>query len=193
MDNNDHKINLDMSLTSSPTQEVFFSTYDGLGANQNSRISKLIPNLPFAKVRDVKSPTRGTGLSAGLDFYIPNDFKEVTLFPDEDILIASGIHVNMSGPIISDYMLMAADKSGIATKKKLKVAAKIVDADYQGEIHLHVYNFGRDMITLKPGDKLVQFILVPVLYSQPEELSLEDLYKETTERGSGGFGSTGNL
>ncbi len=153
-------------------------------------ISFITPDLPFAKTKDVKSPTRGTELSAGLDFYIPNDFQETKLRTHDDICIPTGIHVNMSGPL-SNYMLMANDKSGIATKHKLKVAAKIVDADYQGEIHIHVYNFGRGLVSLTPGMKIAQFILIPVLYSKPLELPIEELYKEVTERGSGGFGSTG--
>lgn len=148
--------------------------------------------LPFAKVRDVKSPTRGTELSAGLDFFIPNDFEETIIKSHEDILIPSGIHVNMSGPLES-YMLMANDKSGISTKHKLKVAAKIVDADYQNEVHLHVYNFGRNPVKLLPGMKLVQFILVPVLYADPVEKDINELYTINTQRGKGGFGSTGEF
>lgn len=158
--------------------------------NSNSIISFITPDLPFAKTKDVKSPERGTELSAGLDFFIPNDFQETTLRTHDDICIPTGIHVNMSGPL-QNYMLMANDKSGIATKQKLKIAAKIVDADYQGEIHIHVYNFGKGLVTLTPGMKIAQFILVPVLYSKPIERTILSLYPETTERGSGGFGSTG--
>ena len=190
MDNNREQLGDRMLEPSNSTEAKGWDmTY---GNSATTKLSFFPPDLPFAKSRDTKSPTRGSELSAGLDFYIPNDFQETTLRGHDDICIPTGIHVNMSGRL-SNYMLMAADKSGIATKHKLKIGAKIVDADYQGEVHIHIYNFGRGLVSLKPGDKIAQFILVPVIYSQPVEFPLEELYKEKTERGDGGFGSTGNL
>lgn len=160
--------------------------------------------LKFFKVRDVKSPERGTNKSAGIDFFIPNDFMPCkTIMPGEDILIPSGIIAK----IPEGYMLMAADKSGIAPStnalkaclmrnktpevaSSLVVGAKIIDEDYPGEIHIHVINAGNEMVSLKPGMKIVQFILVPVSYAMPEEVSsFNELGFELGQR-SGGFGST---
>ena len=143
--------------------------------------------MKIAKVRSVKTPTRGTSLSAGLDFYTPDDMEEIVLNPGESINIPSGIHAK----IPHGYALIAFNKSGIATKKKFLVGACVVDEDYQGEIHLHVINSGKDTQTIIPGQKLVQMILVPVSYDTCEECSLDSLYTEKTERGTGGFGSTG--
>lgn len=159
--------------------------------------------MKFCKVRDVKTPVRGTDKSAGIDFFVPNTYKTRDLFPGNDLLIPSGIKVN----IPSGYMLMAADKSGVVTSKlacaiagrKAKpgafesaviLGAKIVDEDYQGEIHIHVINIGKRKICIEPGTKIAQFILVPVSYDTLEEVQEEELFTETSKRGEGGFGST---
>lgn len=146
--------------------------------------------MKICKVRDVKTPERGTSLSAGLDFFVPNDWPgETCLLPGEDVNIGSGIHVQVP----HGYMLAAFNKSGVALKKGLQVGATVVDEDYQGEIHLHVRNISNDLQTIKPGEKLVQMILIPVSYEGVEVLgSLEELYPNgETERGEGRFGSTG--
>lgn len=147
--------------------------------------------MKICKVRDVKTPERGTSLSAGLDFFVPNDWPgETCLLPGEDVNIGSGIHVQVP----HGYMLAAFNKSGVALRKGLQVGATVVDEDYQGEVHLHVRNISNDLQTIKPGEKLVQMILIPVSYEGVEVLdSLSDLYPQgETERGDGGFGSTGN-
>lgn len=161
--------------------------------------------MKIAKVRDVKTPERGTPCSAGLDFFVPNDFKEMTLQVAEDVLIPSGIKAD----IPSGFMLMAADKSGIVTSLRaamlagrepkpgafesvIIVGAKIVDGDYQGEIHMHLINVGRAPVTIKPGMKISQFILVPVLYENIEVVPEAELFAQVSNRGEGGFGSTGN-
>lgn len=149
-------------------------------------------NFKFAKIRNVKSPTRGTKLSAGIDFFIPedwNDHKPYVIGPGEDVLIPSGIKAKVP----EGYALIAFNKSGIATKQKLIVGACVVDEDYQGEIHIHLINTSKTMgVTIGPGMKITQFILIPVDYAMPEEVDLDDLYVEATARGEGGFGSTGN-
>ena len=84
------------------------------------------------------------------------------------------------------------NKSGIATKYQLQVGACVVDEDYQGEIHLHVINVGKEIVILEPGMKLIQRLVVPIVYEGVEVLESEDeLFPQSTERGTGGFGSTG--
>ncbi len=107
--------------------------------------------MDFSKIRNVKSPSRGTAKSAGIDFYVPSfdekfekDFREknpdivfifktleedssitpwsILLGPGERCLIPSGIKVNVK----SDYMLVAFNKSGVATKKGLDALACVV-------------------------------------------------------------------
>lgn len=140
--------------------------------------------IKFQKLRDVKLPERGTSKSAGIDFFIPNDYRNVLLLPNNDVIIPSGIRAK----IPEGYALIAFNKSGIA-KKGLSIGACVVDEDYTGEIHLHVYNRSLNTIRIVPGQKLVQFILIPVCYTQIEEK--KDLAFGPTERGEGAFGSTG--
>lgn len=161
--------------------------------------------MKFAKIRDVKSPERGTEKSAGIDFFIPNDFKKTYLKGHSDILIPSGIKAK----IPNGFMLYAANKSGVASSYSAKVlcgkapkkndflspaiiGACVVDEDYQGEIHIHIINVGDKEIMLEPGMKIAQFILVPVLYDTLQEVSEAELYNSISHRGNGGFGSTGS-
>ena len=147
--------------------------------------------IQFKKVREVKNPTRGTNGSAGLDFYIPSDFndgKTYQLNPNKDVNIPSGIHIKFP----RGYALIAFNKSGISTKKQLIAGACVVDSDYQGEIHLHIINVSKMPQFLKAGDKILQFLLVPAPPCNVEEVdTMEELYPEESERGTGAFGSTG--
>lgn len=143
-------------------------------------------DFKFQRVRDVKAPQRGTSRSAGIDFFVPNDFQNKQLLPGDAVNIPSGIKCK----IPEGYALIAFNKSGVALKG-LQVGACVVDEDYQGEVHLHVYNRTKENIMIKPGEKLVQFALVPVLYANIVEV--EDLEFGESERGIGAFGSTNNF
>ena len=147
--------------------------------------------MKLAKIRDVKTPTRGTAGSAGIDFYVPNDYPATeslcTIEPGERFFIPSGIKANVP----EGYALIAMNKSGVALKKGLLVGACVVDSDYQGEIHLHLVNTGKRDVTIEPGDKLVQFLLVPVNHCEVEVVAEDNLFSTETTRGAGGFGSTG--
>jgi dUTP pyrophosphatase len=145
--------------------------------------------MKFYKLRDVKSPTRGTSLSAGIDLYVPNDFEETWLYPGKSVLIPAGLKTNVP----EGHAFIAFNKSGVATKKGLVVGACVIDEDYQGEIHIHLINSGTTPTKIEPGDKIIQCVLVPVNYESVELVnSEEELWNgKVTERGSGGFGSTG--
>lgn len=144
--------------------------------------------MKISKIRDVKTPVRGTPLSAGLDFFVPNDFPgDHFLIPGDAINIPSGIKVKVP----HGFALVFMNKSGVAVKKGLQVGACVVDEDYQGEVHLHIRNISPDVQVIKPGEKLVQALLIPVDYCDVEVVETEDLYEEETQRGTGGFGFTG--
>lgn len=159
--------------------------------------------MKYCKIRDVKSPERGTPGSAGIDFFVPNDFAPTCIWPQHDLLIPSGIKVD----IPHGFMLLGVDKSGIATsfdacckagrapKKEsfnssLIIGAKLIDEDYQGEIHIHVINVGKETVCIRPGMKIAQFVLIPVAYEDLKETTEFLLFNEKTNRGEGGFGST---
>lgn len=141
--------------------------------------------MKVVKTRNVKLPSRGTPESAGIDFYTPNDFKDEVLLPLQSVLIPSGIKAQVP----KGYALIAFNKSGVATKQGLMVGACVVDEDYEGEIHLHMTNTSNKNQTIKSGQKLVQFILLPINYSDIEEVV--ELLSRNTQRGDKGFGSTG--
>lgn len=172
--------------------------------------------LAFCKIRKVKSPTRAHEFDAGIDFFVPEDLTtevmvkkcEITgcdvemelaedgqtikcfiLKPNESILIPSGIKMKVP----NGYMLQYSNKSGVASKKGLLVGAEIVDVGYEGECHINLHNVSKFNQIITAGDKIVQGILVPVGFQIPVEAeNEEDLYgTERSERGAGGFGSSG--
>lgn len=147
-------------------------------------------SVKIFKLRNVKTPQRGTPQSAGIDFFVPDDFPRTEVAPHQSILIPSAIKVK----IPEGYALVANNKSGVATKKQLIFGASVVDEDYQGELHLHLINTGHVTAVIAPGDKIIQFLLEKQEYAPVIEVSSEDeLFGGTlTERGAGGFGSTGN-
>ena len=143
--------------------------------------------LGFTKTRDVKDPVRGHRTDAGIDFFVPNDYFEITLRPNEDVLIDSGIKVI----IPEGYALIFKEKSGVAVKKKLTIGAAVVDSDYRGVVHFHLFNNGNDIVTISPGDKIIQGLIVPIMLCEPVEIDEYEYILHDTERGEGGFGSTG--
>ena len=145
----------------------------------------MIYKMKVQKLRDVKTPNRGTSVSAGIDFYVPEDFETTTLKPGESVLIPSGIKVQ----IPRGYALIAFNKSGVAVKQGLSVGACVVDEDYEGEVHLHMINTSDKDQVIATGQKIVQFVLIPVSYFDVEEV--DEIQSRNTERGAGGFGSTG--
>lgn len=142
--------------------------------------------MNISKVKDVKTPVR-SGRSAGIDFFIPNDFPVTTINPGEDILIELGVKV----AIPKDYCLIAFNKSGVAIKG-LSVGACVIDEGYQGQLHLHLFNVSKHPVKIMSGQKIIQFLLIPVWHTEIFEVPVEQLHTEVSQRGEGGFGSTGD-
>jgi deoxyuridine 5'-triphosphate nucleotidohydrolase len=152
----------------------------------------IIRPLHYCKVREVRSPERGTGLSAGIDFYVPYDFKSRYLLTNQSVNIPSGIKIDFVKSCLTDHCLYFCNKSGVAAGMNLLVGACLVDADYQGEIHLDVHNVGGSPVDIIPGMKLTQALLMPISYADMIETDESVMFDTATERGDGGFGSTGN-
>lgn len=146
--------------------------------------------LKIYKTKNVKTPER-SGKNAGFDFFVPDNFKGAILQQGERATIKSGIKVR----IPENHALIAFNKSGIAAKKGLQVGACVIDENYTGEISLDIYNTGHiSQVVINAGMKLVQFILIPVVYADVKEFYDEEMmYKnfDKNERGEKGFGSTG--
>ena len=111
--------------------------------------------------------------------------QPVTLKPQDRALIPTGFSVE----IPKGYELQARPRSGLALKKGLTLlnTPGTIDADYRGEIKIIMINHGQETVVLQDQDRIAQLVLCPVVYGQLEEVQeLSD-----TERGEGGFGSTG--
>ena len=143
--------------------------------------------LKFSKCRDVKSPTRANPTDAGIDFYVPDDYGPIDLWIGENVCIPSGIKVE----IPNGYMGLFLNKSGIASKQNIIVGAQVIDAGYSGELHLDLHNIGDCETFINSGQKICQLVLVPISMAYPMEVS-EEALNHIGDRGSNGFGSTGD-
>lgn len=141
--------------------------------------------IKFSKTKNVKTPSYGTTQSNGLDFFIPQtNENQFIIQPHTSINIPSGIKVELP----EHYALVAFNKSGIALNKHLQVGACVIDSDYRGEIHLHVYNTSNENIIIESNQKLVQFLFIEAPQVLLEEV---EYITSNTTRGDKGFGSTG--
>jgi dUTP pyrophosphatase len=117
---------------------------------------------------------------AGMDFF---SNEEVALMPGERKLVSTGI----SMAIPNGYVGLIWDKSGLAAKNGIKTMAGVIDAGYRGEIKILLHNLSMEEFKIEKGMKISQMLIQPV--ESKKLLEVEDL--EETERGDGGFGSTG--
>lgn len=164
--------------------------------------------MNFIRLYEVKLPLRGTKKSAGIDLSIPADTEEfckrfieanpsklpvvegtIYISPHERVKIPSGLKFK----IPEGTALIAANRSGVATKKGLIYGAQVVDEDYQGELFISLINTSDNVVEINCGEKIIQLLHVPLLQEELVELKDEtELFQGIkTERGSGGFGSTG--
>ncbi len=130
--------------------------------------------------QDAVVPRYAKEHDAGMDFYAS---ESLVLQPGERRLVSTGIAM----AIPSGYVGLIWDKSGIATKHGLKTMAGVIDAGYRGEIRILVHNLGNEEFVVEKGNKVAQMLIQPV--EQREVMEVEKL--DSTDRGEGGFGSTG--
>lgn len=148
--------------------------------------------MKYLLTRDVNPPQRGTEESAGLDFFVPNDFNgghSAFLTPGDSLKIPSGVKMVLPKGKVGVFMNKSSHGSN-----GLLVGASVVDSDYRGEVHLSVFFLNREnrVFEVKPGMKLVQMLIFDVDLIQPQEITEEEFDNlSDTERGDGGFGSTG--
>jgi len=151
-----------------------------MGKNMKVRIKKLSENALV--------PTYGTNYAAGADLYACIDEK-ILIAPHETKMVGTGIAME----IPDGYVGLVFARSGLACKKGLAPANKVgvIDSDYRGEIKvaLHNHNGSGEALTIENGERIAQIAIVPYLKADFE--IAENL--EETERGEGGFGSTGKF
>lgn len=129
-------------------------------------------------------PTYETAASAGLDLRAAL-FKAVVLAPGERGLIPTGLFLE----IPPGYEAQVRPRSGLALKRGLTLlnAPGTIDADYRGEVGVIAINLSAEAQRIAPGDRIAQLVFAPVTHG--EWVEVETLAE--TERGRGGFGSTG--
>lgn len=144
----------------------------------------------FNLLGDVKIPNRAHDDDAGIDFFVPNDIKEPYVIKPNTTCF---IKLKVRCIIPKGYVLILKDKSGIALKRNLHVMAGVVDSGYTGEIGLQIANLGSTDAVVEAGDKICQGLLIPVLSDVVGIIGDEEYEKlaKHSERGSGGYGSTG--
>ena len=134
---------------------------------------------PFFKI-----PTVGSLYSAGSDLYAAEQ-TTISIEPGESKLVHTGIAVE----IPKGYFGAIFARSGLATKQGLAPANKVgvIDNDYRGEIMVMLHNHSKVERIVNPGDRIAQLVIIPYIKA---EFNLVDELDET-DRGEGGFGSTG--
>jgi len=147
--------------------------------------------LEFMKTREsAKTPTRANPSDAGLDvFFCPEDDEAIKLKKGENRLFQTGLKFGVP----HGYMLQVMNRSGMASKRSLVVGAHCVDSGYDGEVFIDLHNIGIRNVEIRPGDKIAQVVLVPVVHFRAIEKSDGSLYDESismSNRGSGALGST---
>ena len=143
--------------------------------------------MQFKKLRpDAKAPAYGSRDAAGADLYLCSA-EPVTIDAGESRMLPTGIAV----AIPAGYVGLVFARSSLGTKRGLAPANKVgvIDSDYRGEILVTLHNHSRESQTLLPYERMAQMVVVPCLQEPYEETEL----LPDTERGAGGFGSTGRI
>lgn len=138
-----------------------------------------------ARLRD-NMPSYATPGSAGLDLRARID-APVTLEPGQWQLIPTGMAMYLKDP---GYAAMILPRSGMGHKHGIVLGnlVGLIDSDYQGQLMVSAWNRSQTAFTLQPMDRLAQLVIVPVV--QPS-FNVVDEFEAPSERGEGGYGSTG--
>ena len=130
-------------------------------------------------------PARSTCGRAGMDMRAVLD-EPLTLAPGDRTSVPTGIAIGL--PSAETVGLVFA-RSGLAIKHGLALSngVGVIDSDYTGEIRVGLVNLSDTAYTIEPGERIAQLVIMPVCL--PETIEVEEL--EQTDRGAGGFGSTG--
>ncbi|KAA8912817.1 hypothetical protein TRICI_003360 [Trichomonascus ciferrii] len=150
------------------------------------RESKRLKMSPISSLRvallngAAKAPTRGSALAAGYDVYACED---VELKARSRGLVPTGISIAVPEGTYGRI----APRSGLAVKHGIDTGAGVIDADYRGEVKVLLFNNSEEDYKIAAGDRIAQLVLEQIV--TPEVQVLDSL--DDTERGAGGFGSTG--
>jgi dUTP pyrophosphatase len=135
--------------------------------------------------RDIPLPAYATEGSAGLDLRACLD-QALTLEPGQTELIPTGLAIHIADPGLCAMIL---PRSGLGHKHGIVLGnlVGLIDSDYQGQLFVSCWNRGQTTFTIEPGERIAQMVLVPVMQA---EFEIVDAFSDS-ERGAGGFGSSG--
>lgn len=147
--------------------------------------------LRYAKIHEnAYDLARANPSDAGIDVkYGPNDGEPQVLPPGGSAVLETGLKFCIS----HGYMVEIMNRSSMASDGIL-VGAHVIDAGYQGEILINLHNLNEEEVVIEPGHKIAQAVHKPICASKPiekEESELFDTMEVFSDRGEGGFGSTG--
>lgn len=130
-------------------------------------------------------PTYGSKGAAGADLYASLDTDSLIIEPHSTEMVHTGISIE----IPNGYVGFVCARSGLASKRSLAPANKIgvIDEDFRGEIMVALHNHSNEPHLIKNGERIAQLVITPYISAKFNEV--EEL--DSTERGVGGFGSTG--
>lgn len=133
-----------------------------------------------------KLPEYMTSGAAAMDMYACLE-ENVVICPGERFLVSTGIAIGLQ----KDMVAILCARSGLAIKQGLTLSNGIgvIDSDYTGEIKVGVINLGSDEVIIQDGMRIAQLMIMPVIRANLCEVAELD----KTERGDGGFGSTGKM
>ena len=131
---------------------------------------------------DVPLPEYKTPDSAGCDL-VSNEDGAVTIYPHERAFFRTGVYIQLP----EGYEAQVRGRSGLNRNNGIICPTGTIDADYRGEIGVILHNLGIFPYTIHPGDRIAQLVICP--YIQAEWQQVESL--DESQRGEGGFGSTG--
>lgn len=135
--------------------------------------------------QDIPAPHFATAGAAAMDLCACID-APITLAPSQRTLVPTGIAIALPS---AEYVALVFARSGLGIKKGICLSngVGVIDSDYRGEVGVGLVNLSEESYTIQPGDRIAQLMVVPVV--QPQ-ITMADTLDET-ERGAGGFGSTG--
>ncbi|MCQ9329830.1 dUTP diphosphatase [Pelistega suis] len=130
-------------------------------------------------------PAYATSGSAGLDLRACLD-EAITIEPGQTVLVPTGLAIHLADP---GYAAVILPRSGLGHKHGIVLGnlVGLIDSDYQGQLMVSVWNRGQTHFTMEPMERMAQLVIVPV---QQVEFNLVEEFT-ATDRGEGGFGSTG--
>lgn len=132
-------------------------------------------------------PTYATTGSAGLDLRACLD-KTVTLQPNEVFLVPTGLSIFLANP---NYAALLLPRSGLGHKHGIVLGnlVGLIDSDYQGELKVSLWNRSQEPFVIEPMERIAQMMIVPVAQA---DFKVVDEFA-ASDRGEGGFGSTGKV